>query len=100
VYQMFMMMPHDEFREFIDPNNDVCQLLQAHFVAMQLVMTPISKVEWGKRTSPNEMKTFGKSGRWLETLHKGIPRHMREYYEWTLWVERENCTGAICNGNW
>jgi hypothetical protein len=97
---MFMMMPHDEFREFIDPNNDVCQLLQAHFVAMQLVMTPISKVEWGKRTSPPEMKTFGKSGRWLDTLHTGIPPHMREYYEWTLWVERENCMGAISDGKY
>ena len=96
VYQLFMMMPHEEFREFTDPKNEVCQLLQAHFVAMQLIMTPISKVEWGKRKKSREMQTDGRTGRWLDTLHKAIPPHMREYYEWTLWVEER--TSAIVNG--
>ena len=81
---MFMMMPHDQFRELIDPNNEVCQLLQAHFVAMQLIMTPISRVEWGKRQSPAELGTEGRSGGWLQTLHKAIPPHMLEYYEWSF----------------
>jgi hypothetical protein len=87
IYVMFMMMPHDEFREFTDPSNEVCQLLQAYFVAMQLIMAPITKVEWGQRTSANTFNTAVSSGRWLETLHKKIPPHMLEYYEWTLWVE-------------
>ncbi|KAE9377595.1 hypothetical protein N431DRAFT_434776 [Stipitochalara longipes BDJ] len=99
VYQLFMMMPYDEFREFTDPKNEVCQLLQAHFVAMQLIMTPISKVEWGKRKVPPDQKPSGRSGRWLETLHKGISPHMREYYEWTLWVEKANYDGGICDRN-
>ncbi|KAH8791000.1 hypothetical protein F5882DRAFT_400844 [Hyaloscypha sp. PMI_1271] len=95
VYQLFMMMPHEEFREFTDSKNEVCQLLQAHFVAMQLIMTPISKVEWGKRKSPTEMKTDGRTGRWLTTLHNAMPPHMRGYYEWTLWVEKANYTNEI-----
>jgi hypothetical protein len=95
VYQLFMMMPHEEFREFTDSKNEVCQLLQAHFVAMQLIMTPISKVEWGKRKSPTAMKTDGRTGRWLTTLHNAMPPHMRGYYEWTLWVEKANYTNEI-----
>jgi hypothetical protein len=63
-------------------------------------MTPISKVEWGKRKTPLDLKTDRRSGRWLDTLYKTIPPHMLEYYEWTLWVEKANCTGALCNGDY
>jgi hypothetical protein len=50
IYALFSYhMPYSEFREFTDPGNEVCQLLQAHFVAMQLVMGPIFKVEWTER---------------------------------------------------
>jgi len=97
VYQLFMMMPYEDFREFTDPKNEVCKLLQAHFVAMQLIMTPISKVEWGNRQPPPDQRPSGRSGRWLETLHKDIPPHMLEYYEWTLWVEKANYEGGICD---
>lgn len=98
VYGMFMMMSQDEFREFTDPSNEVCQLLQAHFVALQLIMTPITRAEFGQRTTGNTNNTDGRTGRWLETLHKTIPPHLLQYYEWTLWVETATDAGAIGKG--
>jgi len=95
VYELFIMMPYDEFRELTDPNNDVCKVLQAHFVAMQLIMTPITRVEWGK-SKRNEPHAEGNSGRWLEALHRNIPPHMLEYYEWTLAIEKTNSSGGLC----
>jgi hypothetical protein len=82
-------MPYDEFREFTNPENEVCRLIQTHFVAMQLIMTPISKVEWAGKASKTVASTHPQSGKWIAPLHASIPPDMREYYEWTLWVERE-----------
>jgi len=90
VYELFSYtMPYSEFREFTDPNNKVCQLLQAHFVAMQLIMTPITRSEWEGRRNATSGEEDGKSGHWLKTIHRNIPADMKTYYEWTLWIDRE-----------
>lgn len=102
VYELFSYrMPYEEFREFTDPNNAVCQLLQAHFVSMQLIMTPITRSEWEGRKSATADNEDGKTGHWLKAIHKGIPRGMEPYYEWTLWVEKEVYErGRLMNGDY
>lgn len=90
-------MPYDQFREFIDPQNEVCRLLQAHFIALQLIMTPITKVEWAGRENTSESGN-GTTGRWLIGAHSRIPAHMEEYYEWTRWVQQEVSQGRVYNG--
>ncbi|CZR59518.1 uncharacterized protein PAC_09410 [Phialocephala subalpina] len=99
VYTLFSYeMQQDEFREFVNPENEVCRLLQAHFVAMQLIMTPISKAEWKDRKGAVSGDGDGTTGRWLQNLHSRIPVHLLEYYEWTLWVDAEVQKGKIFNG--
>lgn len=102
VYELFSyLMPYDEFREFTDPNNAVCQLLQAHFVSMQLIMTPITRNEWEGRKNSTADNEDGKTGHWLKAIHKSIPKGMEPYYEWTLWVEREVYErGRLMNGDY
>lgn len=90
-------MPYDQFREFVNPQNEVCKLLQAHFVALQLIMTPITKVEWAGRENTSESGN-GVTGRWLIGVHSHISAHMSEYYEWTRWVEQEVFQGRVYNG--
>lgn len=96
-------MPYLEFREFTDTENEVCQLLQAHFVAMQLIMTPITRNEWDGRENATAGGGDGKSFVWLENIHARIRPGMRCYYEWTLEVEtqaqaRKVLTKSIGNG--
>lgn len=76
-------MSHCEFREFTDSENRVCQLLQAHFVALQLVMTPITRNAEGAWRRGEE----GETVHWLENIHRRIPGEMRGYYQWTLCIE-------------
>jgi hypothetical protein len=93
-------MPYIEFREFTDPDNEVCQLLQAHFVSLQLVMTPITKSEWERRKNATADREVGKTGQWLKAIHNNIPSHMKQYYDWTLWIEKEVYEfGRISNGD-
>lgn len=41
LYNLPSRWTHDEFQAFIDPNNSVAQILQAHFIAIQAILTPI-----------------------------------------------------------
>lgn len=38
-YHLFMTLPQMDFIDFINPENTVGRLLQAHFVALQLVVS-------------------------------------------------------------
>ena len=99
MYELFAYtMPHDQFKEFTNPRNEVCKLLQAHFVAMQLIMTPITKAEWASRENTRSEGHPGTTGRWLVALHSNIPPHMLQYYEWTMSVEREVYRGGCVHG--
>ena len=90
-----MIMPHEEFRVFSDTSNAVCQLLQAHFMTLQLIMVPITRVEWQGKQSIAAPNAGSRQGRWLSTLHQHIPAHLLEYYEWTLWVENAVSSGDL-----
>lgn len=92
-------MPHSEFKELINPANKTCQLLQAHFLALQLTMTPVMENVRENIDSPQAEKTKnGVTSRWFPALHNNIPDELREYCEWTLWVENEVKQDRVYNG--
>jgi hypothetical protein len=100
MYKLFSYsMPQDGFREFTDPRNEVCRLLQAHFVALQLIMAPITKHELDGRENNTETGN-GFTGCWLTGLHSNIPDSMLQYYEWTMWVELEVYQGRVYNSQY
>ena len=90
IYGLFSRgMRHEEFRDFTDPTNEVGKLLQSHFVALHLIMAPISKVALGEDGSTWPGNEEDRStARWLSTMHLNIPQKMLEYYEWPISVER------------
>ena len=45
LYNVPSQWTHDEFQSFINPSNSVAQLLLAHFIALQAVLTPILILE-------------------------------------------------------
>lgn len=89
MYKLFSYtISFEQFREFANPQNEVCKLLQAHFIALQVVMKPIVKKEEEGREVPTEAGD-GNATRWLSGLHRNIRMDMRPYYQWTLAVEQE-----------
>lgn len=75
-YVAFSQMSHADFQHFISPANDIGQVLQSHFFALQLVMGSVT-------TSP-----YGGIDRWLNTINNiSIP--MRKYIEWPISVQAE-----------
>jgi len=61
-------MSHSEFVTFVSPSNEAGKLLQSHFAALQLVMTPITLSEQagGRRnvTGP----ASGITSKWLTNM--------------------------------
>ncbi|ORY12225.1 hypothetical protein BCR34DRAFT_305270 [Clohesyomyces aquaticus] len=76
---------HDEFQSFIDPNNSVAQILLAHFIAIQAILTPILVMERvGFQGVDAPTSVLG----WIEGIYKNVPPHLRAYVQWCREVSR------------
>ena len=98
IYGLFSyFMSHDEFALFIDRNNEAGKLLQSHFAAVQIIMSPFTHREnSASKKSPAAAKnTDGATARWLVALHQRIRPAMRPYYEWPVWVENAMASGEL-----
>jgi hypothetical protein len=99
IYNLFSyVMSHEEFAAFISPFNEAGKLLQSHFVALQLVMTPFTRREsTAKQHSAAPGEVPGSTGQWLVAIHRDIKPEMMKYYEWPRWVHRELEAGRLWN---
>lgn len=76
---------HDEFQSFIDPNNSVAQILLAHFIAIQAILTPILTLERvGFQGVDAPTRVLG----WIEGIYKNVPSSLRPHVEWPRQVSR------------
>ncbi|KAH7401663.1 hypothetical protein BKA66DRAFT_112360 [Pyrenochaeta sp. MPI-SDFR-AT-0127] len=76
---------HDEFQAFIDPNNSVAQVLLAHFIAVQAILTPIlylERVGFQGVDAPTAVLS------WIEGIYRNVPHHLRHHVEWPRQVSR------------
>ena len=75
----------DEFQSFIDPKNSVAQILLAHFIAVQAVLTPILVLERvGFQGIDAPTATLG----WIEGIYQNVPLALRNYVKWPVEVSR------------
>ncbi|KAF1834987.1 hypothetical protein BDW02DRAFT_497013 [Decorospora gaudefroyi] len=76
---------HDEFQAFIDPNNSVAQILLAHFIAIQAILTPILYLERvGFQGVDAPTAVLG----WIEGIYWGVPQELRHHVEWPRQVSQ------------
>ncbi|KAM0265972.1 hypothetical protein ACHAPA_007331 [Fusarium lateritium] len=93
-YGWWMLLPHDTFQALIDPDNQVMMLLHAHWVAINEVMSPISKQERHvseKYPRDREGKPDLDPGfaRWLKHLNANVDLEHQRYNQWPMWVEQQ-----------
>lgn len=85
-------MSHEDFQHFINPANEIGQLLQSHFVAVQLLLTPITVHEMGDRKPE---KPNNGVNRWLGAILERVSPQMREFFEWPISVAEGVETGSF-----
>lgn len=78
---MLGALPQSEFRQLIDRENPVMQLLLAHTVAIKTFMYPIKAMEWSGRDMgrPNRKVLFR-----AESFLQNIPAELKSYLDWPL----------------
>lgn len=85
LYNVPSRWTHDEFQSFIDPNNSVAQILLAHFIAIQAILTPILILERvGFQGIDAPTAVLG----WIEGVYKNVPPSLRHHVEWPRQVSR------------
>lgn len=85
LYNIPSRWTHDEFQSFIDPNNSVAQILLAHFIAVQAILTPILILERvGFQGIDAPTAVLG----WIEGIYKNVPPRLRHYVEFCRQVSR------------
>ena len=85
LYNIPSRWTHDEFQAFIDPNNSVAQILLAHFIAIQAILTPIlylERVGFQGIDAPTAVLD------WIEGIYHSIPSHLRHHVDWPRQVSK------------
>jgi hypothetical protein len=76
---------HDEFQAFVDPNNSVAQIMLAHFIAVQAILTPIL---WLERVGFQGVDAPTCVLGWIEGVYRNLPGQLRGHVEWPRQVSR------------
>jgi hypothetical protein len=81
VCKFIVSIASDDFVELCDPSNIVCQILNAHLVALHLVMRPISCQERKKYTVT--MYRIRMSN-WIDSILQDLDPTFKEYLAWPV----------------
>jgi hypothetical protein len=83
LYNIPSRWTHEDFQSFIDPANSVAQILQAHFIAVQAILTPILYLERvGFEGVDAPTAVMG----WIEGIYANVPLQLRPCVEWPRMV--------------
>jgi hypothetical protein len=76
---------HDEFQAFVDPNNGTAQILLAHFIAVQAILTPVL---WLERVGFQGVDAPTCVLGWIEGVYRNLPGRLRGHVAWPRQVSR------------
>src|ERR1700710_3036764 len=79
LYHGIIQMDTQRITDFIDPWNHVARILISHFLAIQMVVSPIIDRELSHRTRYTPLRSLLN---WINLIYDGCPAHLRPYMEW------------------
>lgn len=85
IFSYYMSVP--DFQDFINPENQIGMLLQAHLIAIQTILDPILSREQGPTPSPPNSPSKHKhssSVAWLDSIHSKVREELRPWFAWPM----------------
>jgi len=76
-------MTMQEIGDFTNPSNHISRLLLAHFLALQMIVTPILNREWSHRSRPTPIVT---GVQWVDTIHRDLRPDLQKHLEWPQYI--------------
>jgi hypothetical protein len=101
MYETFSWtMTQPEFEHYCNPSSLACQLLLAHFTALQLIMSPVTRAEQRFKEAEvgKQLNDNGKTVAWLVGIHRRVPNEYKKYFAWTKWVQDQVLSGFLFSG--
>lgn len=87
IYSIFAYdMSGTDFHEFIHSDNQVGLLLQAHLVAIQMILDPVLNNEdkAGNKMDKSWRPRHSGSVAWLNTIELNMSEELAPYFAWTI----------------
>jgi hypothetical protein len=84
-FSPFYDTTHAEFLDFIHPDNHIAQILLLHFLALQMLVIPLTRREWDNRAFNNPRLIMGPV-RWGQRIFEALPVQKRAYVAWPMRV--------------
>lgn len=103
-YGWWMLLPHCQFQELINPNNQVMLLLHAHWISINEIMAFITGQEHLARgkSPPGQGENAADIDpgfhRWLKYLNSHIDYEHQVYNQWPILVEEQLDQDITCFG--
>ncbi|KAI1657427.1 hypothetical protein F4813DRAFT_389604 [Daldinia decipiens] len=103
-YGWWIQLPHARFQRLVDPENQTCTLLAAHWIAIKQIMAPVTETEHRLRAREPRHQNHDQDGdgsnknngsmnlgmvRWLKYLNRQVDAEHRRYNDWPAWVEEQ-----------
>ncbi|KAI9803879.1 MAG: hypothetical protein M1825_001759 [Sarcosagium campestre] len=83
IYGICGSMSNEDFEHFSNPENHVCQILLAHFLAIQSILAPLTNLELEGRGRQAPAKARVP---WVDRIAQMTPQSQRVYLTWPLEV--------------
>lgn len=105
-YGWWIQLPHAQFQRLVDPENQTCTLLAAHWIAIKQIMAPVTETEHRLRAREPRHQNHDQEGnsssssknngsmnlgmvRWLKYLNRQVDAEHRRHNDWPAWVEEQ-----------
>ncbi|KAI0472469.1 C6 zinc finger protein [Xylaria cf. heliscus] len=91
-YGWWMQIPHENFQNLINGENQVCLLLASHWIALKQIMATITGVEHKQRAQQSNRKDGDMDigiVRWLKHINRHVDMDHQQYNQWPFWVEAQ-----------
>ncbi|RWA04728.1 hypothetical protein EKO27_g10380 [Xylaria grammica] len=91
-YGWWMQIPHENFQNLINSENQVCLLLASHWIALKQIMATITGVEHSQRPQQQGRKDGDMDlgmVRWLKYINRQVDVDHQQYNQWPAWVEAQ-----------
>ncbi|KAF1921981.1 hypothetical protein BDU57DRAFT_511092 [Ampelomyces quisqualis] len=96
LYNLPSQWTHDDFQAFIHADNAVAQILLAHFIAIQALLTPILYLE---RVGFHGVDAPTRVLAWIEGVYVNVPGRLRRHVQWPREVSRYPFTRFLGQGS-
>ena len=84
LYSIFYSGSHEQFADFVNPNNLVMRVLLAYFISLQFIMMPLSTHEWPDRAEHGKPEAMTGMIEWSDKIFESTPEDLLAYLQWPM----------------